>query len=60
MLMTEIWVEMNTVTLSKQETNQWSIVVSIGIDIGFVRQLLKRNSKQYRSSITGRNGPGGI
>jgi len=27
---------------------------------GFVRQLSKISSKQYRSSIVGRNGPGGI
>jgi hypothetical protein len=32
----------------------------IGIAAEFVGQYRTMNSKQYRTSITGRNGPGGI
>jgi hypothetical protein len=56
----EIRVEINTFTLSRQETNQESIVVSVGIAGNIVRQLLKSSSKQCRSSLIERNGPGGI
>jgi hypothetical protein len=35
----------------------WSLLALLA---GFVRQLPKLSSIQYRSSITGRNGPGGI
>jgi hypothetical protein len=58
-MLMEIRVEINTFTLSRQETNQESIVVSVGIAGNIVRQLLKSSSKQCRSSLIERNGPGG-
>ena len=56
----EIRAEINTFTLSKQETNQGSIVVSIGIARLFVRQLSKTNVIECRSSLAVKHGPGGI
>ena len=56
----EIRAEINTFTLSKQETNQESIVVSIDIAWVFVLHLSKIELKQYRNCTAERNGPGGI
>jgi hypothetical protein len=38
---------------------QHTVGYGIGIAAGFVRQLLKMSSIQYRNSLAIRNGPGG-